>query len=182
MNDLVYALLFFLPAGVANASPVFANKIPLLNRWNTPLDFGLSWRGKRVFGDNKSLRGVVFGTLIGAITGGLIQSLHPDFVNEVLATSFVPALNLVILGGALGLGSLVGDAVESFFKRRTGIKPGHSWFPFDQIDYIIGGLIFVSPFVRLDVQLIGSVFLIYFGLHLVFSYIGYLLHLKDRPI
>jgi hypothetical protein len=39
----MFALWFFLPAGVANAAPVFANKIPVLNRWKTPMDFGKSY-------------------------------------------------------------------------------------------------------------------------------------------
>lgn len=182
MDDLMFALLFFLPAAAANAAPVFANKIPTLSSWNTPLDFGKSYKGRRIFGENKKLRGVVFGSFIGALTGALVHLLWPQVVQELYAVPIAPLLNMVLLGAILGLGALIGDAVESFFKRQLGVKPGHSWFPFDQIDFIIGGLLFAAPFVSLSAALIGSVFLIFFGLHLLAGYIAYLLRLKDRPI
>ncbi|HSX27706.1 MAG TPA: CDP-archaeol synthase, partial [Patescibacteria group bacterium] len=85
-------------------------------------------------------------------------------------------------GMLLGIGALTGDAMESFFKRRRGIKSGSSWYPFDQIDYIIGGLIFALLFIKPTLSLILWVGLVYFGLHLVFSYLGYLLGLKKHPL
>jgi CDP-diglyceride synthetase len=72
MSGLWEIFWFFLPAGIANMSPVLANKIPGINQWKTPLDFGKSWRGKRIFGNNKTWRGLIFGTLIASLVG-LIQ-------------------------------------------------------------------------------------------------------------
>jgi hypothetical protein len=72
--------------------------------------------------------------------------------------------------------------VESFFKRRRGIAPGASWYPFDQSDYIIGGLFLVYPFVHLPFWAITTIFVVYFGLHILTAYIGFLLGLKDEPI
>ncbi|HEX5285728.1 MAG TPA: CDP-archaeol synthase, partial [Polaromonas sp.] len=43
-----------------------------------------------------------------------------------------------------------GDSLKSFFKRRLGIAPGQRWIPFDQLDFILGGLVALSFFVRLD--------------------------------
>ncbi len=181
-NDWVLALLFFLPAGVANASPVFANKTPLLNRWSTPIDFGYSWRGKRLLGDNKRWRGLVFGTAIGAFTGTLVHLLQPGVIENIEVVSMTPLLDMVIIGGLLGLGALAGDAIESLIKRRLGIEPGQRWFPFDQIDYIIGGLVVATLFVDLTLGLAVKILVLYFSLHLLFSYLGYLLGLKDKPI
>jgi CDP-2,3-bis-(O-geranylgeranyl)-sn-glycerol synthase len=45
----------------------------------------------------------------------------------------------------MGLGTAVGDAVKSFFKRRVGIAPGASWPVFDQIDFLLGAYLFVWP-------------------------------------
>jgi len=36
----------------------------------------------------------------------------------------------------------MGDIIESFFKRRIGKKRGESWVPFDQLDFILGVLLF----------------------------------------
>lgn len=165
---------FFLPAGLANMSPVIANRIPGLNQWKTPLDCGHKFRGKRLLGDNKTWRGLVFGTFAAAVFG-LIQY-------RVIASSVESTVFIVGATGAMGFGALIGDAVESFFKRQKGVKSGDSWFPFDQIDYIIGGLLFVLPFVGLSLEIIIKTLALYFTLHLMVSYIGYRLGLKDKPI
>ena len=67
MSNFWFALWFFLPAGLANGAPVIANKVPLINKWITPLDFGKTWGGKRIFGSNKTWRGLV----VGGLTGGV---------------------------------------------------------------------------------------------------------------
>jgi CDP-2,3-bis-(O-geranylgeranyl)-sn-glycerol synthase len=172
-NDYVAAILFFLPAGISNMSPVLANKIPGLNHWKTPLDFGKRYKGTRIFGDNKSLRGLVVGTVMGGVTAVVVSKLNANTVVTV------PPLTAGLL---LGFGALMGDAIESFFKRRSGVKPGDSWFPFDQTDYILGGLLAIYPFVPLPLWVIATILVVYFGLHLVVAYLAYLLGLKDKPI
>ena len=44
--------------------------------------------------------------------------------------------------GSICFGALLGDIVESFFKRRVGRKRGENWIPFDQLDFILGVLFF----------------------------------------
>jgi CDP-2,3-bis-(O-geranylgeranyl)-sn-glycerol synthase len=172
MDTALALFLFFLPAGLANMAPVLANKIPGLNRWSTPLDFGKSWRGKRIFGANKRWRGLLGGILLGGLAGVVIYP-HLTLPNGV---------SYFALGAALGAGALIADAIESFFKRQAGVAAGDSWFPWDQSDYIIGGLLFSAPFVHLQPSDDLVIFVIYFGLHLLVSYLGYLLKLKDKPI
>jgi CDP-2,3-bis-(O-geranylgeranyl)-sn-glycerol synthase len=177
MNIVWDAFWFFLPAGIANVAPVFANKIPILNRWQTPLDLGKTYKGQRILGDNKTWRGLVFGTLMAGITYPFVllavYGLNPE-PDKMVVTAFI--------GGLIGLGALTGDAVESFFKRRRGIRPGNSWFPFDQTDYIIGGLLLVYPLVQPPFKFMTVIFMLYFSLHLVGSYIGFLVGLKEKPI
>lgn len=158
-------------------SPVLANKLPFINRWKTPLDLGKKYKGKRILGANKTWRGLVFGTCVAAIFGVTAFTIRVDF------TVSIELLWIVALAsGLMGFGALVGDAVESFAKRRSGIKPGDSWFPFDQIDYILGGLLFSYPLIHWPIELMFYIFAIYFGLHVVVSFIGYKLGLKDKPI
>lgn len=169
----VYALLFFLPAGVSNMAPIFTSKLPVINQWKTPLDLGKTWRGKRIFGTNKTWRGLLSGIIAGTVTGLFLYG--PFFGDE-------NQLTFLLVCAAMSAGALVGDAVESFFKRQRGIPAGSAWFPFDQTDYIIGGLLFTLPFGVLPLWLISWIFVMYFTLHLVSSYIGYLLGLKNQPI
>jgi len=168
------AFLFFLPAGIANFSPLFASRIPWLRRYNAPMDFGKSYKGKRIFGDNKTWRGLFFGAVMGGFTSLLVSYAFIPTSSDAWLT--------FVIGFMLGFGALVGDAVESFFKRQRGIPPGKSWFPFDQIDYIIGGLIFVYPFTFIPLMPMLCIFILFFGLHIVFSYIGYLIGFKKTPI
>lgn len=173
MRDYLTVLLFFLPAGISNMAPVIANKIPILNKWDTPMDFGIKYKGVRLFGDNKRWRGILFGTLVAGLTAVIINKLSHE-----TAQNYPP----FYVGCALGFGALLGDAVESFFKRIRGINPGSSWFPFDQLDYIAGGLLFAYPFAPLPVREIIAVVVVYFSLHIATAYIGYMLGLKDKPI
>jgi len=171
------ALWLFLPGGAANAVPVLASKLPGLRNWQTPLDGGKSFRGRRLLGDNKTLRGVLAGVLTGAIVAGLQHAIG--------TTAHLPALSLhtaLIVGALMGLGALLGDAVESFFKRQRDVRPGSGWFPFDQIDYIIGGLLLSYPLVHPSWQVLVSVIGAWFGIHLVTVYICYLLGIRDHPI
>ncbi len=167
----LHALLFFLPAGISNMTPVLASKLPILRNWNTPLDFGKTYRGKPIFGKNKTWRGLISGTIAGTLIAMVIYGTFSDM-----------DLGAIAVGTAMSFGALVGDAVESFFKRQRGVPSGKAWFPFDQTDYIIGGLVFTLPFGILPLWLVIWVFVMYFGLHLLSSYIGYLLGLKDAPI
>jgi hypothetical protein len=51
----------------------------------------------------------------------------------------------LVLGLLLGLGTGVGDAVKSFFKRRVAIGLGESWIGFDQLDFMVGAYLFAFP-------------------------------------
>jgi CDP-2,3-bis-(O-geranylgeranyl)-sn-glycerol synthase len=171
LEHALHALIFFLPAGISNMVPVFASKLPVLRNWNTPLDFGKTYKGKRIFGKNKTWRGLLFGIVSGTLVAMLVYSTYWHV--DLLA---------VLIGSSMSAGALIGDAVESFFKRQRGIPSGKAWFPFDQTDYVIGGLLFTLPFGILPLWLVVWVFIVYFSLHLISSYIGYLLGLKDAPI
>lgn len=171
--DYLAAVLFFLPAGLANMTPVVANMIPGLRDWNTPLDFGKTYRGKRIFGSSKTWRGVVAGTLVGGISAVIIGGLNQNVLGPY---------SQLVAGLLLGFGALAGDAIESFFKRQRGIAPGKTWFPFDQIDYIIGGLLAVRIIAPVPFWVIGTVFFVYFALHLVTVYVFYKLGIRDQPI
>lgn len=181
-SDIMFALWFFLPAGVANASPVIAKHIPIIKNWKTPIDFGKSFKNERIFGENKTWRGLLIGTLAGGVTGSIIYFCYPESITYVSVSVFPEYLDMFVVGASLGFGALVGDAIESFFKRRANVKPGESWFPFDQVDYIIGGLIFSTPFVILSFKMNLLILFTWFLAHIIVSYIAYLLKLKDKPI
>jgi len=140
MNDILFTLWFFAPAAVANMSPIFANNIPKLQKFDKTLDMGKKYRGKRIFGEHKTFRGLLSGIVSGTVTIGLQIILFNSFSwAQSTAGTLVDYTNplILFLGAVLGLGALTGDAVKSFFKRQFNVAPGRGWFPFDQTDFII---------------------------------------------
>ena len=163
MNDLLFAIWFFLPAGVANVTPIFVGNWKLLKQYNKPIDMGITFRGKRIFGDNKT----IYGTLIGILAG-------------VLATILLQ--QTLILGLLLSIGALGGDLVKSFFKRQLNIPSGKTWFPFDQLDYIFGALLLSALYVQLTMAQYVTTGIAWFAIHIISTITGYLFKLKSSPL
>lgn len=184
MSSILFVLWFFLPAGIANAAPVFASRLPLLRNLSAPIDAGLTWRGKRLFGANKTWRGLLFGIFMAVIVVYIQQLLWQHNVITLFSDELMQYLvySPVVLGFLFGFGALAGDFIESFAKRQAGIASGKSWFPFDQIDYVLGGSIAIAMVADLSLIYYGLILIVWFGMHLLFSYIGYLLKLKPQPI
>ena len=180
---LLAAIWFFLPAGLANAAPVFAALIPGLRTINNPLDLGKSYRGKRVFGANKTWRGLAAGIVVATLVIALQKYLytHAAWAQELSWFDYRSA-SIWLLGPLFGTGALLADAVESFFKRQRGIAPGHAWIPFDQTDYIIGGCLLSLTVVQLPIHKYVWVLATWFGLHLLSVYVGHLLGIREKPI
>jgi CDP-2,3-bis-(O-geranylgeranyl)-sn-glycerol synthase len=183
VHDILLALWFLLPAGFGNLAPIIAPKIPGIRNWNTPIDGGRKFRGVELLGTHKTWRGIVSGVIASTIVFAL-QKLAFDqtgWGQSIAGPVDYSALPL-ILGPLFGLGALGGDAVKSFFKRQMRIPAGKSWLPFDQLDYIIGGILVSLPFVILKPVVYIWMFVLYFGLHLITSYLGWKTGFKERPI
>jgi len=120
-----YSIVFFLPAYVANAMPVIISGLKIFPSLAKPIN-------KKLFGKNKTYRGFITG-----ITGAMLISP----IQNLFGFSYD---NLILLAFLLGLGALLGDLIKSFIKRKIGKKSGRSWPVFDQIDYVIGALLFSS--------------------------------------
>ena len=92
-----------------------------------PLDLGLSVRGRRVFGDNKTWRGALVmgagtvGASLALDRAGWFRSRLPAPLREAGPWRYGPLLALGVVGGELP---------NSFLKRRLGIAPGsRRWTP-----------------------------------------------------
>lgn len=184
LQDILFGAWFMLPAAVANAAPVFSAAAPLLKPFDAPLDGGATFRGKRLFGEHKTWRGLISGIVAATLVLWLQQYLvaHIDWAQAAAQQVDYAALSVLLVGPIFAIGALGGDAIKSFFKRQCNIESGKSWFPFDQIDYIIGTILVSLTFVVLTPMQYVGMCLFWFVGHLIASYIGYLLGLKKDPI
>lgn len=183
-RDILFAIWFLLPAAAANAAPIFSAKIPFLKKFDAPIDGGEKIAGHRIFGSHKTWRGIISGIIIATIILALQQLLfaHFEWTKFVSGGVDYASLPTLILGPLFAIGALGGDAIESFFKRQRGIKSGGTWVPFDQLDYIIGSVLVSLFFVILTPIQYILMFVVWFLGHLLATYIGYKLGLKDDPI
>lgn len=147
------------------------------------MDFHKKFRGKRLLGDHKTIRGLVAGIIVGVITVYLQILLfnYFKFFRDVSLFNY-NQINPVLLGFLSAFGALFGDALKSFFKRQLSIPSGKSWVPFDQVDYILGGILFTAMYIRFDLKTYIILFVMWFILHPLSTFIGWLLRLKDDPI
>jgi CDP-2,3-bis-(O-geranylgeranyl)-sn-glycerol synthase len=136
---IIQALWLVLPAYIANASA-------LLVGGGTPVDFGKNWKdGRRILGDGKTWWGLFSGAFLG-ITAGFAFSIVAIYANNsefsFLGISDFGRYPLMIpIIASICFGALLGDIIESFFKRRFGKNRGEDWIPFDQLDLIVGVLL-----------------------------------------
>jgi len=157
---IIEVLKFIFPAYCANAVPVLAGG-------GRPLDWGKNFfDGKPIFGKNKTFRGFFFGLAIG-VAVGLVESFlfgYP-FLFSVLSP----------------LGALMGDLAGAFLKRRLGIAPGGLLPIIDQIDFVVGALLFSLPLMMIYWELAIAVIIITPPIHLLTNFLAYKLKLKSNP-
>jgi CDP-2,3-bis-(O-geranylgeranyl)-sn-glycerol synthase len=139
-NVIIQAFWIVIPIYVANASAVIVGG-------GRPIDFGKTWKdGRRILGDGKTWRGLFAGTFVGMTAGfGLAVAAKYITTSEYAflgVTDFEGFPLMILILFSLCFGALLGDVIESFFKRRVGKDRGQDWIPFDQLDFLVGALVF----------------------------------------
>jgi len=172
MIFILQSLWYILPAGFANMMPVFVkNHFKFLA---VPVDFGKIIFGKPIFGSHKTWRGIVAGCFGSIILISLQVFLYFNF-DIFKKISIVPfeKVNFILLGFLMGFGALFGDLVKSFFKRRINIKPGDKFVPWDQVDFVLGSLLFSSLIFRPKWYVYIFLIIIVPFFHILFNHIGF---------
>ncbi|MBR9705579.1 CDP-2,3-bis-(O-geranylgeranyl)-sn-glycerol synthase [Candidatus Pacearchaeota archaeon] len=165
---------FMLPAYLANMAPVLTKDH--FKELKIPVDFNTKIDHETIFGRHKTFRGLIFGVIYAIITA-FVQYLLYD-VEFFRLMSLVDYSDWLLLGFLLGSGVVLGDLLESFFKRRLRLKPGKPFIPWDQIDFVIGAMIFVYPIYQLDLMKIITILIISFFLHISINHAAYYLKIR----
>ena len=107
---ILKCIWFILPAGLANIAAALSKHTNLLNK---PIDFGLTFREKPLFGRNKTYRGFLFGIVVGILIFWLQQYLYRfDIIKEISFFDY-NKYNFLLIGFLFGFGTVFGDLVKN---------------------------------------------------------------------
>ncbi len=183
MSDLTV----FLPGlgAVVLHAPVL--RCDLLKPLKRPIDGGRSFRGRRIFGDNKTWRGAL--VIVAGVVVTTLALSHWDWWWSRLPDDLRDAGPLPY-GLLLGLGVVLGELPNSFVKRRLDIPPGAQRRSlsgvlltiYDQADFVPVVWLLLLPLWAMAPWQAALVFLVVTTVHLVINVIGYAIGARAAPI
>jgi CDP-2,3-bis-(O-geranylgeranyl)-sn-glycerol synthase len=158
-----------------------ANGLCMLARGKRAVDGGRTWRGKQIFGPGKTWEGLILGTIVGTLVATLQMFAYPylPWSLSPVALDIVPMTPL--LGLLMGLGAMLGDIGGSFIKRRLNIARGRPAPLLDQLDFIVGMLLFASFVIAFKWEWTVILLVMTPVIHLAANGVAYLLKLKNVP-
>jgi CDP-2,3-bis-(O-geranylgeranyl)-sn-glycerol synthase len=189
------------PAYLANAVAVPVSK--RLKKVH-PIDGGKMLLGQRVFGDGKTVEGFLLASAVGII-GGIVQAIvSPLFLAPSLAwhdfygSFLVPSSDIeqyisasipaIVRALIFPPGAMFGDLLGSFIKRRLRIERGAPAPVLDQLDFILGVVLFSmvftfagASFLQLDIKYIITIILLTPFIHRIVNKLAFRLRVKDVP-
>ncbi|NHJ39502.1 MAG: CDP-2,3-bis-(O-geranylgeranyl)-sn-glycerol synthase [Asgard group archaeon] len=164
VSDVFTVIIFVLPILIGNTSPMFFGG-------GVPMDLRRNWfDGKRILGNNKTIRGFIVGLI-----GGFLMGLFTKWW-------FFHILGLEIpytVGFFQGLGAVTGDAVGSFIKRRLNIPSGGSLIVMDQLGFMVFGLGFARIVYAFPWYFWAITLPLTFTVHFASNVVGYTIGWKD---
>lgn len=151
-----------------------------------PLDHKMTFRTHRIFGENKTYRGVI----VMIIASIFFTYAYAFLVSKSSAISELNLLDFqhyspIAYGVMFGLGYVIGELPNSFAKRQLGITEGKSTSfiqrLIDQLDSVLVILLLLLAFSNFTWKHFWFGIIFYGLLHLVINYLLYLLNLRKEP-
>ena len=188
MNEFWIISYLFSPLLVGLTVHGFAIKFGWFSSLTKPVDGGKFFRGKRIFGDNKTHRGF-FAAALGTAIGFAIQTfvLHRFEFFQRLELLDYSSVQPIAIGFVIGLAGMLGELPNSFIKRQIDIKPGATtsgflsaiFYVLDQIDYLLGVWIVLAFFISVSFWRIVYSAIFLFVSHQIISALGYRLGMRE---
>jgi len=153
-------------------------------RWlAVPIDRNVMFRGRPLFGANKTYRGV-FAVALGSAAGYSLQSLYPALQPPALRA--LSTLGVASLGFTLGAAAMFSELLNSFLKRQLDIAPGAPgrgpatlfFYVFDQVDFLLGAWLIAWRWVVPTLPRVLWSILFVLVVHQVISALGALLGMR----
>jgi CDP-2,3-bis-(O-geranylgeranyl)-sn-glycerol synthase len=178
-NILAQAAYLCLPliGGAACAGWVMAGQ-----RWlwlKRPIDGGATFHGRRLFGDNKTWRGLACSWVGSVATVALQKYVLNGHAGSVAVLDY-RADGALGLGTAFAVGAIIGELPNSFLKRQSGIDPGGRprgarvpvFYVLDQVDVLLGVWPLLLLWLTPSASLVAASFAVVFVVHQIVSVLG----------
>lgn len=186
MNKIILQLLF-------SVSPVILaaifHMIVIKYKWVTfllyPLDHYKTFQNKRIFGENKTYRGLVIMIISSIFFTKIYYDLLHYFPNlQAYNLLDITQYSYVFYGVLFGFGYIVGELPNSFYKRQFGVKEGKSTTILmriiDQVDSVLTTTLLLVAFSSFTwTHFIIGVFF-YGVVHSIINYLLYLVGLRKE--
>ena len=170
---LIQALIFIMPSYFANAAPVIFRT----GKSKTPMDMGIKfYDSRRILGKGKTWTGFFVGIATGTFVGYL------TWTTGLLAVYSTVELHMAA-AFLLATGTMIGDVLGSFIKRRLAIRSGRSFAILDQLSFMIMAVLFVYPILPQEIDLVSLGFLLVITpfVHYSANVMAYKLKMKRVP-
>lgn len=193
---LRYILMMYVtlvPTILAGIAVMIWCKLPIMKFAAHPIDCGKNFvDGRRVFGDNKTWKGmigyVIFNVIFSVLWGWISINETLAGLNFFYQEHDNTVLYNVLIGVLLGLGYALFELPNSFLKRRLDITPGKTvkgfWKVFfvflDQADSVFGVALVVWLFFPLGLLLYLLYVLVGAATHLFLNMMLYFMKLRKN--
>lgn len=145
-----------------------------------PVDGGATLRGRRLFGENKTWRGMLTMSA-GVLAAAIVLARWPWYWSKLPPA--IQAAGPVVFGTLAGLGAVLSELPGSFLKRQLDIAPGDQrrspaglllslW---DQGDFVLGVWLLLAPLWLMPLRQVALGFAVVAAVHLFLSVFGYAL-------
>lgn len=187
MTEMLAVSYMLLPLLVGLTLHGFCIKFKWLAFLARPIDGGRMLRGRRLFGPNKTYRGVI-AVGLGTALGFGIQAI---FLHQITSIRYLELidyshLNWFPLGLAMGVAAMLSELPNSFIKRQLGIAPGTPgngmvgvlFYILDQIDLLLGVWLVLSFAVEVTLSRVLWSVIFLFLAHPMITLAGYALGMR----
>jgi hypothetical protein len=184
LSPSLWTFLPVLGAPLAHA-PVL--RFDLLKSLKRPIDGGRTFRGRRVFGENKTWRGALV-MVAGVEAAALALDRVPAYKRRLpLGVRHAGPLTT---GALLGFAAVAGELPNSFAKRRLDIGPGRratgpagiALSLVDQADFVLAAWPLLTPIHRMTPREAATVFAAVAAIHVPINLVGYAVGARDTPV
>jgi len=193
LHVILMMYVTFVPIILSGIANMAWCKSTILKRTKKPIDNGKNFiDGKRIFGDNKTWKGIIgyilFNTVFSVLWGFICKAANIELYDFFYIQYDNTLIFNIVIGLLLGMAYSLFELPNSFLKRRIGITPGktlkgfsRAFFVFlDQADSIFGCALVVWLFYDLGVSYYLLYVLIGAATHIVLNMLLYFTGLRKN--